>query len=105
MPKLIPCESAQAPVVDDKAAMFEGVAPGILRARQAFLRDLPKLLTNPIYDRWTAAYHGDERIAFAASQRDVIRACVKRGLGDDDCFVGMIVPFDDDAELDSPRHE
>src|SRR3954454_19724851 len=94
-----------APVVDDKAAMFEGVAPGILRARQAFLRDLPELLAIPTYDRWTAAYHGDERIAFAASQREVIRECVKRGLADGDCFVGMIVPFDDDAELDSPRDE
>lgn len=83
------------------AEKFAGVAPGIMRARNAFMRDLPELLKNPNFDRWSVAYHGDERIAFSSSQRDVIRECLKRGLKDDEYFIGMVVPYDDEEwEID-----
>src|SRR5260370_80015 len=38
---------------------------GIVRSRDAFLRDLPALLANPRYDRWSVAYVGGRSISIA----------------------------------------
>ena len=81
------------------AELFEGVAPAILHGRDAFLRDLPDLLANPKYDRWSVAYVGNEQIALSPSQRQVIAECLKRGLKDDEYFIGMVVPHED-VEMD-----
>jgi hypothetical protein len=69
---------------------------GIVRSREVFLRDLPALLTNPKYDRWCVAYCGDERIALADSLTVVIRECERRGLHQDECYIGCIVPHSDE---------
>jgi hypothetical protein len=86
------------------AELFEGVAPAILRGRDAFLRDLPALLANPKYDRWSVAYLGNERIALSPSQRNAIAECLKRGLKDDEYFIGMVVPHEK-TSLDSTLRE
>ncbi len=80
------------------AQMIEGVAPGIMRGRAAFLRDLPELLKNPKDDRWCVAYTGDARIALAETKKEVIREVLKRGLGEKDYFLGLVVPYDDDED-------
>lgn len=88
------------------AEMFVGVAPGIMRARAAFLRDLPELLKNSKYDRWCAAYSGDERIALSPSKKEVVQECLNRGLREDEYFFGMVVPYDDeDYEIDQSLYE
>lgn len=71
---------------------------GIVRSRDAFLRDLPALLANPKYDRWCAAYCDDERIGIAESHLDLIRECKKRGLRRDQYFIGCIFPHGEDGE-------
>jgi len=55
-------------------------------------------------DGWWVAYHGDERIGFASSQRKLHQECLRRGLTDDQFLVCGIFPgaADDTAELLTP---
>ena len=64
--------------------------------------DLPELLKS--HDGWWVAYHGDERISFARSQRKLYQECLRRGLTDDQFLVCGILPdaADDSAELLTP---
>lgn len=80
---------------------------GIVRSRDAFLRDLPALLANPKYDRWSVAYCGDERIALSNSLEEVARICRDRGLTGDQCFIGCIFPHanEDEEEVDTGYYE
>src|ERR1700676_4322116 len=71
---------------------------GIVRSRDAFLRDLPDLLANPKYDRWSVAYCGDKRIALAESDIEVIAECKRRGVREDECYIGCVFPQSDDEE-------
>ena len=71
---------------------------GIVRSRDAFLRDLPALVANPKYDRWSVAYIGNERIALAESHEAVIRACRERGVGPDDYYIGCVTYYGGDDE-------
>ncbi len=85
---------------------YPGTPIGIVRSRDAFLRDLPALLANPKYDRWPAAYVGDERIALAESQEEVVRACRERGVGRDASYIGCVTYYGgDDEEVDFGVHE
>jgi hypothetical protein len=93
---------------------------GIVRSRDAFLRALPALLTNPKYDRWSVVYHGDQRIILAESLDAVCRECRRRGLDEDEIYIGCIFPhsneeveevdfglaeFEDDDDLKSSETE
>jgi len=69
---------------------------GIARSRDAFLRDLPELLSNPKYDRWSVLYQGDKRIAIAESEAEIIRECIRRGIREEDCYIGCICPHSDE---------
>lgn len=71
---------------------------GIVRSRDAFLRDLPALLANPKYDRWSVAYCGNERIGIAESEIKLIQECKRRGLMRDQYFIGTIFPHGEDDE-------
>jgi hypothetical protein len=71
---------------------------GIVRSRDAFLRDLPALLANPKYDRWSVAYCGDERIGIAQFDAELIQECKRRGLKRDQYFIGTIFPHGEDDE-------
>ena len=103
LPETAPTGSTDM-AAQERAELFEGVAPAILRGRDAFLRDLPGLLADPKYDRWSVAYVGNERIALSPSQRNVIAECLKRGLKDDEYFIGMVVPHEE-VEMDSTLRE
>jgi hypothetical protein len=83
----------------------EGISPAIRRAKGAFLRDLPSLLENPKYDRWSVAYCGDERVKLAASQKDVIRECLKRGLKRSEYYIGVVAPHDYEGEIEGTLAE
>lgn len=69
---------------------------GIARSRDAFLRDLPELLANPKYDRWCVVYHGDEQICIAESEAEVVRERIRRGIREDQCYIGCICPHSED---------
>src|SRR4030095_409185 len=77
---------------------FPNTPIGIVRSRDAFLTALPGLLANPQYDRWCVAYCGAERIAIAETQDEVIRECVRRGLHEDECYIGCVTPQDNEVE-------
>jgi hypothetical protein len=94
---------ATGDAVDDR---FPNTPVGIVRSRDAFLRDLPALLANPKYDRWCAAYCGDERIGVAESQGELIRECKRRGLHPNEFYIGCIFPHgEDDEEVDFGGNE
>lgn len=80
---------------------------GIVRSRDAFLRDLPALLANPRYDRWSVAYCGDERIALAESLADVTRICRERGMCSNEYFIGCVFPHstEEEEEIEFGGHE
>jgi len=73
---------------------------GIVRSRDAFLRDLPALLANPKYDRWSVAYCGDERIGIAEFEAELLRECNRRGLHPNEYFIGCIFPHSNEEEED-----
>src|SRR6266436_5222609 len=83
------------------------IAPiGIVRSRDAFLRDLPALLANPKYDRWLAVYCGNERIALAETHDEIIRQCKERDLKEDEYYMGCIGSHgEDDDEFESFYYE
>jgi hypothetical protein len=83
----------------------DSVSPTVLRSKQAFLRDLPGLLANPKFDRWSVAYQGDEQIALAPSEVEVLRVCRKKGLKSDQYYLGVVAPYDDDTEIDPSFYE
>lgn len=69
---------------------------GIARSRDAFLRDLPELLANPKYDRWSVLYQREKQIAIAETEIELIRECNRRGIREEDCYIGCICPHSDD---------
>ncbi|HZZ80658.1 MAG TPA: hypothetical protein VFE62_19300 [Gemmataceae bacterium] len=75
----------------DTHAMFH-------RSRDAFLRDLPELLANPKYDRWSAVYLGDERIALVKTLAEATRICRERGISASDCFIGCVFPHCEEVD-------
>jgi len=66
------------------------VPSGIQRSKDAFLRDLPELLSNPKLDRWWAGYHLDERVGIARTKTELVLKIVDRGIRDDEWYVGLI---------------
>ena len=95
--------AASAEAVDPR---YPNAPIGIVRSRDAFLRDLPALLTNPKYDRWSVAYVGDERIALAESLEEVTRVCRERGVHEDELFIGCVFPHgEDEEEVDTGFYE
>src|SRR5271154_2549422 len=95
---------ASAEAVDPR---YPNTPIGIVRSRDAFLRDLPALLTNPKYDRWLALYHGDERIALAETHEGIRRQCNGRVLNEDEAYLGCVTPQcdEEEEEIESGFHE
>lgn len=76
------------------------VPPMIRRANEAYLRDLPEMLRTH-YRQWVA-YHGDQRLGFGRSKRQLVGECLRRGLPDDEFVVYSVepeIPDDDELEL------
>ena len=65
------------------------IPEGVRRSQKAFLRDLPELLKDEALRGKWVAYHGDERIGIAPSDKPLIQECLRRGLKSDqyDLFI------------------
>ena len=72
----------------------------LMRSRAAFLRDLPALVANPMYEHWFAAYLGDQRIGIGKTESEMIQECRRRGVQLEDCFVGCVTLPSDEEEVD-----
>lgn len=82
---------AQGAAAETPGAAF-GIPPGVLRAQQAFWRDLPGLLRDQKnHGRW-AAYHGDRRIGTAPTKTELIREVLRQGIPRDESYVGRVRP-------------
>ena len=86
---------------------FEEVAEGIRLSREALRRDLPELLKQKrLVGQWVA-YHRNERIGIARRQQPLIKECIKRGLDDDEFYIGWIDPCEliEEEEVEPrPQH-
>ncbi len=71
---------------------FPEVPAGVLRSQEAYWRELPQLLPMKSRKRQWVAYHGDERVAFGASQAELDQECFRRGLKEDEIYVGRLEP-------------
>jgi hypothetical protein len=92
------------PVLRSEERTIQEVPEGIRRAREAFLRHLPMLLVRKrLHGRWVL-YHGDKQIRISRRTDKLLRECDKRGLAEDDYYLGWIGPHStdpDDEEIDS----
>src|SRR5207244_3656064 len=69
------------------------VPDGIRRSKEAFLRDLPELLTRKrLRGRW-ALYRGDERIGIFRNPQRMLRKVDKLSLKIDEYYSNVIEPF------------
>jgi hypothetical protein len=89
-------------VIQPKPVADLEIPESIRRSKEAFLRDLPSLLGDGKLARLWVAYHSDERIAVGHSQRELIRECLRRGLKEDEYYVGMVVPHAPEPEQIDP---
>jgi hypothetical protein len=79
------------PLPSDHGAT-EQVAEGIRRSREAFLRDLPHLLTRRKWlGRWVA-YRDDEQVGIASRPDKLLGECARRRLRIDEFYLGVIEP-------------
>ena len=67
-----------------------GVPPMVARSREAFLRDLPRLLEEQ--PRQWVAYHGNQQVGFAKTRAELYQACLGRGLKREEFLVCSIEP-------------
>jgi hypothetical protein len=83
------------------------IPPGIRRSQEALRRALPELLRHKRLQRQWVAYHGDERIGIAPDEATLVRECLRRGLADDQYYVGWIDPSElvEVQEIESPHPE
>ena len=75
-------------------------SPLIQQSIDAFRRDLPELLKRH-RGKWVA-YHGNERLGFGSSERELYQAGFQSGLTRNDFIVAPVKPgaFDPDEELE-----
>ena len=101
-------EKVQGLLEHPAAATAERTIPeGIQRSQQALRRALPELLAKPKYYHQWVAYHGEERIGMAREKTALIRECLRRGLPDDEYYVGWIDPCEliEEEEIElRPQH-
>jgi hypothetical protein len=82
---------ARLPAETTPAAFPElEISEGVRLSKEAYRRDLPELLKQKKLFRQWIAYHRHERLGIASSQRTLLLECYKRGLVDDEIYVGWI---------------
>ena len=83
------------------------IPEGIRLSQEALRRDLPQLLAQKrLVGQWVA-YHRHERIGIGRDAAALIRECFKRGLDDDEFYVGWINPCEliEEEEVEPrPQH-
>jgi hypothetical protein len=99
-PEPSPAGQEQSPHMETTSTCVCEIAPVIAQSQAAFRRDLPELLKSRL--RWWVAYHGDERIGFGKTQRELYRECFRRGLKEGEFVVCSIEP---DAAIEEPEVE
>lgn len=84
-------EQVRAQVSPAPADLPEQEVPeGIRLSKEAYRRDLPELLKQKkLYHQWVA-YHRSERIGIARDGETLLKKCLKRGLADDEFYLGWI---------------
>jgi hypothetical protein len=66
------------------------IPPNLLKAQQAFWRDLPELLKDRRnLGKWVA-YSAEERIGISRDDTELIRLCQRRGLQSNDYYLDII---------------
>ena len=71
---------------------------GIRRSKEAFLRDLPELMTRKrLRGRW-ALYHLEKRVGIWRNPRWMERKIVKLGLNEDEYYASVIRPRSPEPE-------
>jgi hypothetical protein len=89
-------------VIQPKPAVDLEFPEGIRRSKEAFLRDLPELMKLKSRRRKWAAYHGDERIGLATTETELYQECFRRGLKEEEFYVGQIGPHSREPEQIDP---
>ena len=88
-------------------APLPAIPEGIRLSQEALRRDLPELLQQKrLVGQWVA-YHRHERIGISRDAVALFRACVKRGLDDDEFYGGWIDPCEliEEEEVEPrPQH-
>jgi len=78
-------------VLEGNSAVTD-IPAGVHRSQEAFWRELPGLLADrKNHGRWVS-YHGEERVGIARTDTELIRACARRGIRDDACYLATIRP-------------
>ena len=85
-----------SPASDRSAS--EQVPQGIRRSKEAFLRDLPSLLTRKKWHYRWALYRDEEKIDIARRPDKLLRECARRGLRNDEFYLGTIEPHSPELE-------
>lgn len=89
-----------------RTAMVE-IPEGIRRSREALHRNLPELLNQKKLRGQWVGYHGEERIGIAQREAILLQECGRRGLRDDQYYVGWIDPSEllEEEDVDiRPQH-
>jgi hypothetical protein len=102
---LLPAEDFERLQPSPVAEPTIDMAPGIRRSKDAFLRDLPSLLADRRNVGLWTAYHGTERIGISRDSRALIRIIVRRGIKDDEFYLGVIHPYEPEPEEIEPIHQ
>jgi len=66
------------------------ISAAMLRAQQAFWRDLPELLKSRHYHGQWVAYHGDERIGLGKTATELYQRCLQQGFQRGGFYVGKV---------------
>ena len=90
-------ERIKLPLASGRTAT-EQVPQGIRRSKEAFLRDLPGLLTRKKWHRRWVLYRDDEQIGIARRPDRLLRECARRGLRNDEFYLGVIEPHSSEPE-------
>jgi len=86
------------PLLGSEDEATDQVPEGIRRSKEAFLRDLPKLLARKrLRHRWVL-YHGEDQIGISRNPQKLLRECSKLALKDDDYYLGVIEPHHPEPE-------
>lgn len=73
-------------------AIAAQIPPRIRCSQEAYWRELPGLLSLASRRcRWVA-FHGDKRIGFGCTETELYQECHRRGLKDDEIYVGRLRP-------------
>jgi len=78
------------PSLSTSAESHGRIGPMMLRSQKAFWRELAELLKLRSKKRQWVAYHGDDRLAFGATQAEVYQEGLRHGLERGDFYVGKI---------------